>query len=134
MVNLSVVTHGKFCEGLLDSVEMIMGDKNDIIPISLTPECGLGELKEMIRNQLEACESEECLIFVDLFGATPFNASVMNSRDFATADKKIRIISGVNLPILIEAKSLRETMDLDALYEHLLEIGKESIVGYVYSE
>ncbi|MDT2612882.1 PTS sugar transporter subunit IIA [Enterococcus dongliensis] len=134
MVNLSVVTHGKFCEGLLDSVEMIMGDKNDITPISLTPECGLEELKGIIHSQLEACKAEECLIFVDLFGATPFNASVMNSRDFSTMNKKIHIISGINLPILIEAKSLRETMDLDTLYEHLLNIGKESIVGYVYSE
>ena len=43
---------------------------------------------------------------------------------------KYKVISGVNLPLLIEAITSRETMDLEELYQHLLDMREFSIVGW----
>lgn len=132
MIDILVVTHGDFCNGILSSVEMIMGDHKGIKPISLSPNAGLSELRETISEEIEECKQENTLIFTDLFGATPYNASVLNTKDFS--DMPIKVISGLNLPMLLEAKSLMDTMKLDELYDHIIKIGKESIVGYTYSK
>lgn len=71
---------------------------------------------------------------MDLYGATPYNASVLNTRDFSQTDRKIRVICGVNLPMMLEAVSLRDSLGLEKLYEHILEIGKDSIVGYKFDD
>lgn len=134
MAEISIVTHGRMCEGLLDSVEMILGSKESIKSVSLKPNDGLEDLHEAIRQMINESNGTEILIFVDLYGATPYNASVLNTRDFSKSNRKIRIICGVNLPMMLEAIIMRDNLDLDKLYEHLLEVGKGSIVGYKFDD
>jgi mannose/fructose-specific phosphotransferase system component IIA len=56
----------------------------------------------------------------------------MNARDCCHDQRQIRIICGLNLPMLLEASAAVKTLPLADLYEHLLEVGKASIVGWQY--
>ena len=62
---------------------------------------------------------------VDLFGGTPGNAATMAKR-FIEEDTKYVIVSGANLPMLLEAHVNRESMSLEELKELVISIGNSS--------
>jgi PTS system mannose-specific IIA component len=57
-----------------------------------------------------------------MFGGTPSNLSYS-----FLEEGHIEVISGVNLPILIQADNIRKKMGLDKLAVKLEEFGKKSI-------
>ncbi len=132
MVDIIIVTHGKMCEGLLDSVRMITGSTEHIHAIALNEEESLNDLIAIVQRKIEKCCCQDVLIFVDLFGATPYNAAVLNARHFSDDQREIRVIAGVNLPLIIEAASQGKTKQITELYTELLILGKETITGYLY--
>ena len=62
------------------------------------------------------------LILTDMFGGTPSNLSYS-----FLEEGRVEVISGVNLPILIKAVSLRKEKGLFELAEYLEGFGKKSI-------
>ena len=65
---------------------------------------------------------EGVLILTDMFGGTPSNLSYS-----FLEEGRIEVLSGVNLPILIQAVSMRNKMKLDELAANLESFGKKSI-------
>lgn len=129
MIGIQVVTHGKMAEGLLDSVDMVLGDTENVVFNELKRNQDVEQFKEEVLETTKKIKMEEgVLIFVDIFGASPYNTSLMNSRDIDTNNYKV--VTGVNLPLLIEAISSRGMMNLDELYNHVLNIKEESILGW----
>lgn len=63
----------------------------------------------------------------DLQGGTPFNSSLKYSLD-KHYESKIKVVSGVNLPMFLETIALRQTADLDELAEVAKKSGKSGIV------
>lgn len=63
-----------------------------------------------------------------MFGASPYNTSLINSRDIEI--DKYKVIAGVNLPLLIEAIANRGSMDLESLYQHILDSAQQSVSGW----
>lgn len=113
-MNIIVTTHGKFAEGILDSLSMFYPISNKIYSVSLE-ENGIDNFRhEMTRivNQIEG----DILILADLFGGTPYN--IAYELQLLNPDR-IGIVAGLNLPMLIEAvsviddaKSLSEITDV----------------------
>jgi len=70
---------------------------------------------------------EDVLILADLFGGSPFNMAMkLSSRH---SKSKIRVISGANLPMVLELCSVNNNnWDIDKLASHLISVGRESIV------
>lgn len=129
MIGIQVITHGKMSAGLIDSVDMIIGDTENVVSNELKRGQGIEDFREEVRTTTESILSEDgILIFVDMFGASPYNTSLINSRDIAT--EKYKVIAGVNLPLLIEAIANRSSMDLDQLYQHILSSVEQSISGW----
>ena len=63
------------------------------------------------------------IIFVDLLGASPFNASAI-----ALAAKDSRIVTGVNLPMILEVLMNRnDSSDIDALLKNALASSRDSM-------
>ena len=101
MVDILLISHGPFCEGLLNSLQMMTGPQNNIAALSLKE----GESPDTYRDMLEKNISEsqdECLIFCDLKGGTPYNTagSLKQKYDF-------ELITGMNLPMLISVITTR---------------------------
>lgn len=123
MYKVLIVSHSTLCKGLNEAVNMIMGSEFQINYLGLD-EYGVEIFHQKLKSEIENLEEEntEILILADLFGGTPFNRSLMESGK----NKKIRIITGVNLPMVMEAL-INQSRNLDEVIEDIISISKESI-------
>lgn len=112
MVGIAIISHGKLCEGIVDSVSMVAGEMEQMETVSLKP----GMTPDDYRNQVEETikrldTGKGVLVLVDLMGGTPFNTIAMLSRDLDVA-----IVTGMNMPMLINVAMERtEESTLDEL-------------------
>lgn len=124
-MEIVLATHGNLGEGLLDSYTMIAGETENIHVVKLT-DIGVGEFKENLHSVLNNLTgSSEVLVLVDLKGGTPYNESFMYSLE---NPGKIEVVTGVNLPMLIEIGYLSNSeSDAGNLADTAVETGKESV-------
>lgn len=124
-MKILLATHGNLGEGLLESYQMISGETENIKTVKLT-KSGIGDFKEKLRNQLnELTVTEKVLVLCDLKGGTPYNESFMYSLE---NPGKIEVVTGVNLPMLIEIGFLAESgTETSYLVDTAVNVGKESI-------
>jgi PTS system mannose-specific IIA component len=99
MVNLVVISHGDFCNGLMETLKMVAGSDFGIKAVSLKP----GETPEVFREKLSKVLSEvgeagesETIVLADLAGGTPYQSALYLAKEF-----KISVISGMNMPMLL---------------------------------
>ena len=94
--HLVLVSHGRFCEELKASTEMIMGSQDNSHTVALLPEDG----PEDFTAKFEACvaDFDDYIVFADLLGGTPCNAV---SR-LILEGRAIDLYAGMNLPMVIE--------------------------------
>jgi len=124
MVGIIVVSHGSMAEGMLDAARMIVGEMEGIVAVSLKEEDAVENLMDRISDAISGVDTGDgVLLLVDVFGASPFNAS---SR-LAMVRDKIEVISGVNLPMLLELAIQRSDQDLESLVHIALDVGSSSI-------
>lgn len=118
MVGIIVISHGKLAEGLKDAIEMIMGPQTQFKTLGLFPEDNPDDFRDAIKTSIkEIDDGQGILIFADLFGGSPANAAtyLVNLRP-----QGIEIVTGVNLPMLLEIINLRQ----DGNLKHLAKMCK----------
>lgn len=99
MTGIIIATHGKLAYALLEAAEMIMGSQEYVGAISFEAGQNVLTLQEKIRQKIqEIAKDNEALILVDLQGGSPYNAAAM----LAMTMPKVKVVSGVNLPMLLE--------------------------------
>ena len=93
---LVLISHGRFCEELQRSTEMIMGPQESIHSVALLPE---EEPDDFLAKFLDTIKDfDDYLVFADLLGGTPCNVV---SR-LIMEGKEIELYAGMNLPMVIE--------------------------------
>ena len=121
MVGIVIVCHGDMADGLVDAARMIVGEQEGIAAVSLREMDAVEGLMERVAAAIEKVDTGDgSLVLVDLFGASPFNAS---ARLAMQGDSKIEVITGVSLPMLVELAVQREGETLEQLVEIALEAG-----------
>lgn len=128
-VGILIVSHGMMAEGIKDSVNLIMGAAEGIETSSLVAGQDFDSLKEDILLKVEKLNNGKgVLLFVDLFGASPHNASIFNYPELKEKNINIRVITGMNLPMILETSAMRSYSSLDELADTAIQSGKEGIV------
>ncbi len=129
MIGIMVVGHGAMAEELINSVAMIMGRVPLLRAVGLRGDQGLDDLEREIKKAwrgLEEGGAEQVLILVDMFGGSCSNvAARMVSEKEAN---QAAVITGVNLPMVLEAAIDRDLRPLEALVNKIVEAGRKSIV------
>ena len=129
MIGIMVVGHGAMAEELINSVAMIMGRVPLLRAVGLRGDQGLDDLEREIEKAwrgLEEGGAEQVLILVDMFGGSCSNvAARMVSEKEAN---QAAVITGVNLPMVLEAAIDRDLHPLEALVNKIVEAGRKSIV------
>ncbi len=124
MIGIVIVTHSQLGDALIEAAEFIIGDRPESlksVSIDLTESAEV--LRSRIAEGIKHVKSKDgVLILTDMFGGTPSNLSYS-----FLEEGRIEVISGVNLPILIQAVNTRSKMDLSTLAVKLEEFGKKSI-------
>ncbi len=125
-VAILILTHNEIGQAMIDTARSMMAEKSiDVnclsIPANLKPE-DLGYYADRIRNEIKHLNSNHgILILCDICGATPNNLA----RYFADQED-IRIISGLNLPMLLRVLNYRDK-PLSELTSIALEGGHKGI-------
>lgn len=129
-MNVLVVSHEGMASGLVKAVQMIIGPQEQLSWLELTEEKGLlpfsTELEERLHHWQKSGQSG--FLFTDLLGGTPLNQAMAVTAKLAMAEQ-VKIISGYNLPIVLEALSMDGTSFDSVDINQLLEAGKQGIVN-----
>lgn len=126
MAAIIVGTHGKFSEELVRSSEMICGKGENIAAVTLEPGDSPEALVEKYQNVLEQLDINDGVLFlVDLYGGSPFNAA---SR-IAVEHQNMEVVTGVNLPMLLETVNLRGVTGLRELASAAQSAGNQGITS-----
>lgn len=107
---LLICTHGDFGTEIIRSAAMIVGEPKDVRSVSLLPGMDPFTYRQEIVRVLEEAKDKNIFCMVDLFGGTPCNmaASLLKER-------KMQIVSGLNLAMLLEVMIQREEAAFDEL-------------------
>jgi len=79
----------------------------------------VAEIREIISRYSEG----KTLIFVDYFGSS----CCTNSMKAVHGLENVKVISGVNLPVILDFVTKRKLYDFDEMVEHILKRGRESV-------
>ena len=118
MIHVFVTSHGGMAEGILESVEMLIGKQENLTAITFGKEMGVDELEERFQKEIvDVSEKNQYLILCDLKGGTPFNTA---SR-FSFKNENVAVMYGMNLPLVITAslEASEEGQTLKKLTESL---------------
>lgn len=124
MIGIILVTHGSFGSELIKTAEMIVGKQDCIETISMQECSSLSSIADEIEATIEKYANSGAIVFTDMFGGSPSNISMAY-----LGSKNVEVISGVNLPMLIKAISVRkENKSLSAICDDCAESGRSSII------
>lgn len=124
MVGIILASHGEFAEGIHQSGSMIFGEQANVKPCILKPSEGPQDIRKKMEDAIASFDQQDEILFlVDLWGGTPFNqASALKDGHESWA-----IVTGLNLPMLIEAYATR--MSMDTAHEIAMHIAKTAKEG-----
>ena len=127
-IGIIIASHGKFAEGIHQSGSMIFGEQEKVQVVTFMPNEGPDDLYGHFNNAIQQFDADdEILVLADLWSGSPFNQAsrVMGENP----ERKMAIITGLNLPMLIQAYTER-LMDAEAGVEKVAaNIIKESKDG-----
>ena len=117
-----IINHGEFGEALIESAELIAGPIDDIYAFSLKKGMSLEDLIKLVEDKLKT--EENVIVLTDLFGGTPNNVAAYLQNKY-----QFPLISGVNLPILLNLILSRDAaeVDIDSIVSDTVAAGKDSI-------
>ncbi len=124
MVGVVVVTHCHLGEELISAAELVVGEElKQFQSVSIDRTEGSEEIREKIIAAIRKVDTGQgILILTDMYGGTPSNISLS-----FLEEKKIEVITGVNLPMLLKLATYQSDMDLEALAIFITEYGQRNI-------
>ncbi len=124
MIGLIIITHGQMATECLRTAELIIGPIADCRAISVDRSCSVSAVTANLAQAIDELNADDgVLILTDMFGGTPTNIAA----DFLAAGR-VDILTGINLPLLIKAASVRGQKNLVELAEFLREYGQQAIL------
>jgi len=109
-----IATHGSFAGGILSSLELIAGKIENIFTIEAYSDGNKSFDEQIDKVLLQTDKTDELIIFTDLMGG-----SVTNQIIRSALRENVFIVSGVNLPLLLDIV----LADADIPVEEVIETG-----------
>ncbi|MFS0934910.1 MULTISPECIES: PTS sugar transporter subunit IIA [Enterococcus] len=98
MKKILIATHGHLASGFLSSIQLLTGKVQEITVINAyVDECDYEQELNVFVNQVN--EQDQIFVFTDLFGGS-VNQKI--TKTFLEKEIAVTILSGFNLPILLE--------------------------------
>lgn len=124
-IRIVLASHGEQSKGMLNTVQMLLGEQENIVAYSLYPEQPVTDLEEKLRAEVEQYGAENIIFMTELKQGSPFNAVVSLTRDY-----DLYHITGINLAALMTAIMERddEGVTVEALCETIMEDSKNTML------
>jgi PTS system mannose-specific IIA component len=123
MIGVVVATHGKLAEELIRTAETVVGKIEQIAPVSIvaaSPDVR-GDLKAAIQR---VDQGEGVLLLTDIYGGSPTNLCL----SFLT-ERQVEVVTGVNLPMLLQLPGARAKGSIAQVAQKLVEAGQKSVTN-----
>lgn len=123
MVGIVVAAHGQLASELIATGQLIVGELPQVIGCNISPVLSAQAMEdELERAVVQVDRGAGVLVLADLIGGTPCTRSMALCRK-----ARLEVVTGVNLPMLLKAHSLRQGRDLRELVPLLVEAVRGSI-------
>jgi mannose PTS system EIIA component len=123
MTGLVLVTHAGLAGALLRSAEMIVGKIECCEQVEVASEERADAIMSRVVAAVEQVSTDGAIIMTDLFGGTPSNMAMSFLKD-----GRVEVVTGVNLPMMIEFCSKRDRLGVPELATALHKSGREGII------
>lgn len=124
MVGVVIAAHMRLADELLSAARIITGSPLDNFrTVSINIDDNPDQVREKLLTAVkEVKQADGTVILVDMFGGTPSNLSLS-----LLSKGTVEIITGVNLPMIIEAAGSSRKAGLDELINLLVASGQHGI-------
>jgi PTS system mannose-specific IIA component len=123
MIGLVLVTHGRLACEFRAALEHVVGPQGQIATVTIDPEDDMelrrGDILAAVRD---VDTGDGVAVLTDMFGGTPSNLAIS-----CMDGRKVEVIAGINLPMLIKLASVRSDLPLDAAVVQAQEAGRKYI-------
>ena len=122
MIGVVLATHGHLAQEMLRTAEAVVGKLAQVAAVSVVA------TEPDVRGSIEAAirsvdEGQGVLLLTDLLGGSPTNLCLS-----FLAERKVEVVTGVNLPMLLKLGGLRATgKSIEQVAHELAEAGQKSI-------
>lgn len=123
MIGIVLVSHGRLADEFLAVLIHIVGPQERVATVCIGADDDMERRRQDIIEAIERTDSGDGVVLLtDMFGGTPSNLaiSVMNRR-------KVEVVAGMNLPMLVKLASVREKSDLASAVMEAQEAGRRYI-------
>ncbi len=124
MVGIVVVAHGSLSNELIGTTKMIIGEElAGVVGVAIQDLDQPDGIRQQVEKAIKTVDQGAgVVVFTDMFGGTPSNIALSFLKD-----QEVEVISGVNLPMLVDMIYSREGKTLVELSSQSAEIGRNSI-------
>jgi PTS system mannose-specific IIA component len=123
LIGLVLVTHGRLAEELRAAMEHVVGPQAGVATVCIFPEDKMDTRREDIRSAIGTVDAGDgVVVLTDILGGTPSNLA------FQLCDhRRVEVIAGVNLPLLVKLAKIRGTEPLAEAVTHATAAGRKYI-------
>src|SRR5438477_3858733 len=122
MIGVVVATHGKLAEEMIRTAETVVGHLDQVVSVSVV--AAAPDMRADLKAAIQRVDQGDgVLLLTDLLGGSPTNLCVS-----FLEDRKVEIVTGVNLPMLLKLGALRSSERSIAEVAHeLAEAGQKAV-------
>lgn len=103
MIGLVIITHGNLAIEFRRALEHVVGEQLQLETICIGPDDNMETRRADIEEAVHSVDTGEGVIMLtDLFGGTPSNMAISLMQD-----KKVEVVAGINLPLLVKLAGVR---------------------------
>ena len=122
-IGVVVVSHYRLGEEFLQALRLIVPEGPRFHAVGIEPKQSVEEMRQAIATALQAAdEGEGVLVLTDMFGGTPSNIALS-----FLEERRVEVVTGMNLPMLIKLATLTEEKPLEELAVFVKEYGQRNI-------
>ena len=126
MFKFLLITHGSLGQSLVECVENnLQKNCHNIIDIISLNALDIDVSRKELDTYLKKNKNFDIIILTDLYGASSSNIVKKH-----TSDENIYAISGLNLPMLMKAVTLK-TDDIQMMVDEIIKCGNKSIINFL---
>ena len=125
-IRILLLSHAELCKEMYETMVLIMGKQDSVKYITLPYGANMTEYENKVKKEIIDFE-DDVLILVDLFGGSPFMIVSKLLQD-KNINCKVEVITGLNLPMLLETVSKINDSSLKELANVAFVAGEHGIV------
>lgn len=129
-----LVSHGNLATGMHSAIEMMTGDRNDILSLCLTKEMDLCDFEMQMKAIISKLHiKDELIVLADILSGSPFTTTLKIVEYYGFIKQSV-FISGMNMPLVLSAVLMKDNVPLNDIPNLILPEGISGIVQFEINE